>query len=709
MKQSKKIKKNDIVSQAVERFKIGADFYESVYRQGDADRSFAYGEQWEPRVKAEREKEGRPCLKENRLLPFIHQVVNEIRQQRPKIRPVPVNDGDIEVADILKSIIRKIEIQSDAESAYDTAAKNAVEAGLGYIRIRTDYESYDSFEQDIFIDRVINPESVILDPNHKRLDAADMEWAIITEDMPVDDFNEMYPDAEVSNFDTDMINQGWYNSQQKTIRVAEYFYKSYEKKTLLKLTDGTVIYKGDYEVPEQYVTASRTTDVCKVKWAKITGLEVLEETELLGAYIPLVPVVGEEVWLNGRREFHSLIRQARDPQYMLNIWKSASTEIIGLQPKASFVGAVGQFKTYAEQWSQANIRNYPFLQYDPVVDQNGMTLPAPQRQAPPTSSGSMMQEAMASAEAIKATLGMYDASAGEQTDDVSGKAIIARQLKGDNATFHFVDNLVTAMKQVGRILVELIPLVYVDQRLIKVVEEDGSEKVLPINMGFVREGKNYRPAMQGESPEGVMRLDVGKYSVDIDVGASYTTKRQEQANAILEMSRANPEILNIAGDLFVKSLDVPLAQEIADRIRSTMDPALLGDDPEAEKVKALGEAVKQLQAQLEEANSALLVKTNNEQFKNQLELGKLELERKRVELDTLVAMSDMKNKEMEVKAEAFKDFAQGVNDLGGKVGMIETALQDVQLAVNEILDNRMESGVPESPEQEPENGAKEES
>ena len=671
-------KDQDKHAKALDRFGIAVDYWGEMYTRGQEDASFAYGNQWPDKMRTSREEGSQPCLTENRLLPYIHQVVNNIRKQRPKIRPIPVDSGaDIRVADIMKGIIRNIESQSDAESTYDTAAKNAVESSIGWIRVNTQYSNDESFEQEIVYDRIINPFSVLIDPNHKRLDAADAEWAFVMDDISMDDFKDMYPDADTVGFDTDLSTRGWISDEN--IRVCEYYYKKYTSKTLVNTSEG-LFYKDD--MPEGlYILDERDVEIASIGYCKITGKEILEEQEVLGKYIPIVPVVGEEAFIDGKREFFSLIHQAKDPQFMLNVWKSASTEIIGLQPKAPFIGAVGSFETYADQWAQANVKNFPYLQYDIVTDDNGMTVAPPQKQMPITGSGSMMQESMASAEAIKATLGMNDAVMGENTNDVSGKAIIARQIKGDNATFHFVDNLSTAMKHVGRITVNLIPLIYSEKRILKIIDDDDEEKMIPINQPIMKGEKgDYLPLEAGAQQEKPIMLGEGTYDVDIEIGSDFDTSRQEEANAIIELARLNPEIMSVTGDMLVKALNIPHGQKIAERIKTTMDPALFGDDLEAKRLQGVMSENEQLKKSIQDLEGALSVKENTKQFDQKIKMEELQLDRERLQLDATKAMSDSSNRRIEVEAEAFKDYAQGQKDMGER-------MDDVSGAVEGILDH----------------------
>lgn len=686
------------IADLVKKYGEYEKFWQDPYLRGEDDVSFVLGNQWPEKIKKEREGSNRPCLVEDHLLPFCNQVINGVRQSRPSIIPKPVDDGaDIEVAEILRGVIRNIEITSDADSVYDTAARNSVMASVGWIRICTDYASYDSFDQEVKLERIQNFKSVMLDPNHQRQDGSDARDGFVTCDVDKEQFKTDYPDAS-----TDGIKgNDWLGTDY--VRVAEYFYKNYEEKTLVEYVippeniKRTALKDG---VPEGATELrTRKTHICTIKHAKFTGTEILEENEFPGIYIPLVPVYGFETFIDGRRDFFSLVHPAKDPQMMLNYWKSASVEVVALQPKAPYVGAVGQFNSYSQQWASANTENYPFLEYDPVIvmGANGesIPMPPPMRQPPATTSQGMMQEAMACVDGIKSALGMYDASLGNQTNDISGKAIISRQLAGDNATFHFVDNLAVSIRHVGRILVDIIPIVYSGPRVMRILGEDGSEKMVPINQPVIKEGSDYKPGTGDLSQ--IISFDAGKYDVVVEVGASYATKRQELANAIVEIAKVNPDIMGIAGDLFIKALDVPGAEEIAKRIRSTMDPALLGDDLEAQRIQKLTEALQQLQKKLDLTEQALLAKKDNQDFQNQLDAKKVENDTTKLKIDAAKTEAEIAKINAEIGAlpnEALASIAATIQNLQAHAQDVEGALHTI-LSAKEAEEGA--TGGPESP------------
>lgn len=684
----------------LDKFTQAYDYFNEDYERNRSDYEFAFGDQWDDDIKQSRSAEGRPCLTENRLLPFINQVVNNIRQTRPQVVIKPADkDADVKTAEVLEGLVRNIQNQNDAESIYDTGSFNAVAGGMGFIRLGTDYADYKSFDQEITMSRILNPFSVLLDPSSIRQDASDAEFGFVYDDIQVETFKADYPKATLEDFGVD--SKQW--KDEKTVRVAEYFYKHYEKKSLVRYAieiAGTVQEGIGYanEVPDgAEEIESREVEICTVKWCKLNGKEVLEEGEFPSKYIPIIPILGLEAWIDDKRRFFTLINQAKDPQRMFNYWKTASAEIIALQPKAPWVIADGQVKGYESIWKNANRVNSAFLPYKPITI-DGVLAPPPQRQPAPTSSGSMMQEAMAAGDGIKASLGMYDASMGQNTPDISGKAIISRQMQGDNTNFHFIDNLSTAMKHVGRVLVDMIPRIYTGQRIVRILGQDGKEELVPLNTPVVKDKEGYQQSDYGNPEAEMFRVGAGKYDVVVEVGAAYATKRQEFANTIIELMKVDPRISEVGLDLLVKNIDMPEGDMLVKRIQAIMPPDILTEDAEAQRLVQMQEQLQMLQQKLEETELALQVKRDDQQFKNELELQKLENERKKIEIDESKTIAEIEKMRAEtnaqIPAEAMKDMADAVTQLKGDFDDVSDALE-VFISAKEV---EKATGMPEMPE-----------
>ena len=545
----------------------------------------------------------RPCLTINKLPQHVRQVTNEQRQNRPTGKVIPADDrADVRVAEIFDGMVRHIEYISDADVAYDTACDNQVTYGEGYIRILTEYAREDSFDQDIKIGRVRNSFSVYMDPAIQDPCGADAEWCFITEDVSKADYERMFPDAAPIS---SLMSQGvgdqslsqWLSEDM--VRIAEYFYYEHEKATLNLYPDNITAYSGspqDKQLKAMFgkPLRSRVVDRKKVKWVKTNGFEVLEERDWAGKYIPVVRVVGNEFEVDGQLYVSGLVRNAKDAQRMYNYWVSQEAEMLALAPKAPFIGYGGQFEGYEMNWKTANTNNWPYLEVNPdVTDGAGSPLPLPQRAAPPLAQTGLIQAKLGAADDIKGTTGQYDSSLGAQSNERSGRAILAREKQGDTGTYHYVDNLSRAIRYVTRQLVDMIPKIYDTARVARIVGLDGEVGMVRINPSQPEPVKEIRDE-NGLVIDKIYNPSVGVYDVCVTTGPGYMTKRQEALDAMSMLLQSNPQLWTVAGDLFIKNMDWPGAQEMAARFAKIIDPKVMeGEDqsPEMQMAKMQIEAL----------------------------------------------------------------------------------------------------------------------
>jgi hypothetical protein len=544
----------------------------------------------------------RPCLTINKLPQHVRQVTNDQRQNRPGAKVIPVDDNaDVEVADIFNGMIRHIEYISDADVAYDTACENQVSYGEGYLRLLTEYCEDNTFDQDIKIGRVRNSFSVYMDPTIQDPTGADAKWCFVTEDVTKAEFERMYPDASpITTLQSlgvgDQSISNWLN--EDTIRIADYYYIDFDRTTLNLYPGNATAFEGTPEDKQLRAIygkpkKSRESDRPKVKYCKINGYEILEEREWAGKYIPVIRIVGNEFEVDGRLYVSGLVRNAKDAQRMYNYWVSQEAEMLALAPKAPFIGYGGQFEGYETNWKTANTQNWPYLEVNPdVTDGQGGMLPLPQRAQPPMASSGLLQAKAGASEDIKSTTGQYNASLGMGSNERSGKAILARQREGDVGTYHYGDNLARGVRHVARQLVDLIPKIYDTQRIARIIGEDGETKMIKINPEQ-QQPVNKIMDERGIVIEKIYNPGVGKYDVVAITGPGYATKRQEALEAMAQLLQGNPQLWAVAGDLFVKNMDWPGAQEMSKRFAKTIDPKFLSD---GEDNPALQAAQQQMQA-----------------------------------------------------------------------------------------------------------------
>jgi len=563
----------------------------------------------------------RPCLTINKLPQHVNQITNDQRQNRPSGKVIPANDeADVEMADIFDGIVRHIEYMSDADVAYDTACQNQVTYGEGYIRILTEYCDENSFDQDLRIGRIRNSFSVYMDPMIQDPCGADAQWCFITEDLSRAEYERAYPDAmPVSSIQQqgvgDQAVSQWLADD--TVRIAEYFYHKYEKAVLNLYPGEITAFKGskeDKQLVQMGYTPIRKRDVDrkKVMWIKTNGYEILQEQEWAGKWIPVVRVIGNEFEVDGQIYVSGIVRNAKDAQRMYNYWVSQEAEMLALAPKAPFIGYGGQFEGYEHQWKTANTTNWPYLEVNPdVTDGAGGVLPLPQRAPPPLPQTGLIQAKMGASDDIKSTTGQYDSSLGQTSNERSGRAILARERQADVGTYHYVDNLARAIRYVTRQLVDIIPKIYDTRRIARIIGVDGETDMAKIDPTQAEPVKKIVDE-NGIVIEKIYNPSVGKYDVVVTTGPSYMTKRQEAMEGMAQILQGNPNLWAVAGDLFVKNMDWPGAEEMAERLRKTIDPKVLADQDEdpalqaaQQQMQAMGQEMDQMHQMLQNVQKSM--------------------------------------------------------------------------------------------------------
>lgn len=603
------------------------------------------GEQWPEQIRKQRELEGRPVLTINKMPSFIRQVVNDSRQNRPQIKVKPVDDkADVDTANVLEGLIRNIERTSKADVAYDTAVENAVSMGWGYIRVAIDYEYDDTFDKCLKIERIANPFSVYGDPNSTSMDGSDWNRCWITEYKTKDEFEAKWKGAEKVDW-TDMgydaLKLPWRDGDD--VLICESWTREQAEREILMLNNGQVVGRKEYEAGADVFQMagimpvnSRMARSYKITQRIMTGAEILEENEWLGQYLPIIPVYGEEVNVEGKRYFRSLIHNAIDAQRMFNYWRTTATELVALAPRVPFIGEEGAFDA-DPNWLTANSQSHAYLQYARGTQ-------PPMRQ--PLDGGGAagaMSEALAASDDMKAIIGMYDASLGQRSNETSGRAIMARQREGDVNTFHFIDNLARSIRHVGCVLLDLIPKVYDGQRVVRIIGTDQTEQVAKIGQ---KPDPDNEMQEQQDGVEHIYDLGLGRYDVAVDTGPSFTTRREESAAQMIEMIRAYPQAAPIIGDIMVKALDWPQAEEIAERLKAMLPQQIQGGPP-----PELQQMIEQGQQQIQQMGQQLeQLQTENQQLKQKSEIDamKLQIDQKKVEIEAYKAVTDRMTADQQV-------------------------------------------------------------
>lgn len=550
------------------------DYDRENREQAEKDLRFRAGDQWPDHIRQEREAAKRPVVTVNKVGAMVNQVVNDIKQSDLSIKARPADDkSDKDLAKIYSGIIRQIEEQSGSSFVYANAADHSTSCGIGHFRITTDYLDDAAFDQEILIEQISNPLSVVWDPASVKPDRSDAMFCFVIEKMKPKEFEKKYPKAVADSVDVSFNNNSaslTYCSQDE-ILIAEYWKKVPTKKTLALMPTGETLDITDLDSFELSMIPKpvdvREVNTHKVEVSIISGFEVLEGPfPWAGKYIPIIPIVGDEVPIGTKTVRSGLIRHARDPQWLYNYMRSQAIETIAQAPKAPYLMTRKQLGKYKAQWDVANVTPKPYLLYDFDQDADGK----PSRERPADPPAALWQEGALASDDMKATTGIYDASLGAKSNETSGKAILARQREGDVANYHYMDNLTRALKHAGRVLIDLIPKIYDTQRAIRIIGEDESEEFVQINTTVM--GVDGEPVILND-------LSVGRFDVKVTIGPSYTTKRLEAAESMMQFIQAFPAAGQLAGDLIASNMDWPGADVIAARLKKMVPPEMLeGED-----------------------------------------------------------------------------------------------------------------------------------
>ncbi len=575
------------------------------------DQRFLAGDQWPTDIRQSRENAKRPIQTINRLPAFIDQVVGDARQNKPTIRVHPAEDGDNDIADIYNGLIRSIETESNADYAYDTAIEHTAGHGYGAWRIDSEYVSEDSFDQNLVIRRIVDPLNVLFDPSAIQPDYSDAEYVFVLEVMPRETFESKWPKADISAFESGTMAQGWVKGN--SIQVAEYWYKKYTPVTLYLLSDGTVADdKTAAEAMGLQVVATREAKKVRVCMHILSGSEILEsKDDYDGVYLPIVGVQGKESLVDGKRTLRGITRFAKDPQRMYNYWRTLDTEAKALTPRSPVLVTLEQISGNEKDWIKALQGNLPYLPYNATPD-----APIPSRLNAGMADASFERGALLAVDEMKSTTGIHSASLGETSNETSGRAILARQREGDTSTFAYIDNLSRSIRYSGRVLLDLIPKRYNTERVIQIMGEDGSRKLLSINK-------------QSRKPDGTPHIEndltAGRYDLVVNVGPSYATKRIESAESMISFVQAVPAAAGLISDLIAKNMDWPGAEAIEKRLHAMLPPQVLqaeqeesgqGLPPGVQQMIDQGkQMIDQLQAELKKAQDELEDKDEDRRLK----------------------------------------------------------------------------------------------
>jgi len=556
------------------------------------DKKFSAGEQWDPRVL--RERENLPCLVINNIPQFTAQQVGDWIQSRKAIKVVPSNDEDTDIAEIRGDVIRSIETQSRADRVYSNAFESLIQCGDGAFRVCVEYARNDVFDQDIFIKQIDDCLSVVWDRFSTDITGRDSRRVFVNDRLPIEEFKAKYgKDTPESVLEDDTVirkldGTDWVDTE--SYQITEYW-RLIERKRLMALFENGKIFIIDDDNYEDIIAANGMPVKTRLTWVTYAQMHLCTGFEILdGPYeyqlnrLPIIRMSGRVTNIAGRRVRYGMIRWMKDAVRMKNYFRSVAAEQLGYAPKAKWMVTASAVEGREDEIRQAHTKRDPLMIFndEAVFGQN--VLPV----QPPGIESALLNEANVNTQDMKDVTGIHDASLGIRSNETSGRAIMARQREGDVANLQFHDNGNASILECGDVINQLLPQIYDGKRIIRGIGEDEKTKFVKINDPY--------------DPEAI-DMSIGKFDVALSTGTSYTTKRVEAAQAMMDAIQVWPQLMSVAGDLVAKAQDWPGADKLAERLKKTIPPQFLEEDDEdamgitPEQLQELQQALQQLQAQ----------------------------------------------------------------------------------------------------------------
>lgn len=590
----------EFIEEVRDLFQQGVDYDRENRVEAEADLQFLAGDQWDD--DARKARAGKPMLTINDLPQKVAQIVGDMRINKPAIRVRPAEDADKDLAEIREGLIRAIERDSDAQGVYISTGESQVACGIGNFRVSLRHADHAGFERDIRFEGIPDPFGVVWDPFSTERTGKDAEWCFVQDFMRRKAFektwgSELPAELEVPRNDTG----GWFTRDE--VRIVEFWRMDQEKATYARLETGATVEvesdpaqlgelamvqrngKGKKLVPlpapialdegEPMIREGVRKYACMYL---VTGHAILSGPHELP--IPRLPIFRARGWVVNVREKpvrFGLVRFARDSYRLRNYWRSKSAEMLALAGNGKWLL---HESTEGDQDQFRDAHNSD----DPILTWSGQTPPV--FVGPPTLNSAVLQESQICTQDIKDTTGLHDASLGIASNETSGKAIQARQREGDVASYIYHDNLNAAISEGGRVANALIDVCYDTMRTIRTVGEDESTKVQRIN-----------DPMDPESVD----LNRGRYDIVVETGPSYSTRRVEAAESMMQFMQAVPAAAQAAGDLIARNMDWPGADLIAERLKKALPPQLTEGEEELTPEQQQQRQVAMQQAQQQQA------------------------------------------------------------------------------------------------------------
>lgn len=554
--------------------------------------TFLAGNQYDKRDRALRgEDDERAEMVVHTLRNYCNQVINSFRAKPNGIDLRPRTQNAKAKIDLANGIIKGVEARENGKEAYVGGVDRQVKAGLGYVLVRTDYSGEDTFDQKVCFDSIIKPELVAWDPWDKTINGRAAKQAIIVEHISKRQAEEEFGKdvADLRTGDSFLFGTTW-AAPEGSVTVATYF-RMTKKKTKIYQDEATGEVIPQEKTRKNDKRKSRETTKTSCEVFKIVGNTVVAQTTLPIDRLPIIPFRGEQVDLaDGKTDWYGMVEWGKDPAKLANFTASMIAERIALGIKSQNFVDVDAVEPFLDIASKLNKLHLPFVPLKLWDEKNKRERQMPQTTSYQTQIGDVSSALETSRSILSSVMGQPEGGSNVTgPSNATASEILTKAHSADLASFAYLDNAASSIKEIGRVVFQLLPVIYDTPRILPVKDKSGIED------------KEVDLPSMGILPS--------EFEVDVEAGPLHATQMAEQQGQLLAIASLLGEegAWALAGRI-AKSSAIPEADDLAEYLQSIANTKLGistgGEDPEA--VAALEQASAATDALQEELDRAQL-------------------------------------------------------------------------------------------------------
>lgn len=576
--------KNKIIEEAKEHIGDFRNYFQDNYDNYKAMTKFINGKQWSEFDSTAFKSANRLTLVHNKIRPFIRQLLGEDRDftvdvklreigednndQNPQTKEQVSKEKNDQYQNYL-GLVRNIAYHSNSRRIYNAGYTQEIEGGFSAWRVVV---IKDGNNNALRVRGIPNPITAYFDTNAKSITKTDGDYSGVITYMSKSSFMRKYKSKKITYPDTftdpDIYKIKW--GDEKEIAVCEEYKREYYKEKTYELEDGSKVLADDLKDNQSNlkIVNTITEEKSRIVHYKFTDHYLLDKSETPFIDLPLIFVCGYSRMIDGKQKLYSYAEDAKDPQRMLNFIASDIAEWLKLSKKAKFMGPAKMIDKFKDDWNNPGTAS-SYLAYDPNVAP-GMR---PEVINPPPMPSDLVTQYTRAEQDIQIALGRYDANIGTKSRQIeSGQAIFNQAVQGNSVLGEFREGRNEAIAETGKIILQAIPAVYDTERTVSITDDNDEDKLIKINPQVLD--------MQAGQYNNQKTFAPNKYSIEVDVGASFPMQKSQNAQLALELIRADTSgrAYNLLAEFVAQYLDVSKSYKITKRLKTLVPQNVIAEE-----------------------------------------------------------------------------------------------------------------------------------